>query len=142
MAVRSLALTALFAGMLAAAGCVPKEDAPEAVGPPAPKTVAELLVGKWKQVSKRAGRLDGFELTEDFRSDGTVTLWVNDPGMHLPQPQITLGTYRLEGNLLFLNLGRREGEIKITIDEITDDKLVYSGWVGRERQVEAYERVR
>ena len=141
MASRFLLFVTLFAGLLAIAGCE-QQTAAQKADADAKKTVAELLVGKWKGV-KNPRRPEGFEVIEEYRSDGTVTQWMKNPGdHHFPQLRVAIGTYRLEGNLLFLSLHRREGETKITIDEITDDKLVCSGWDGPDLQTWVHERLR
>ena len=70
MTIRSLILVTVFAGALAATGCVTKEDTPEVVGPPAPKTTAELLVGKWSLIETDARLPEGFRAKIEFGSDG------------------------------------------------------------------------
>ncbi len=141
MASRFLLFVTLFAGLFAIAGCE-QQTAAQKADTDAKKTVAELLVGKWKEVNNPR-RPDGFEAIEEYRSDGTITQWVKNPGdHHFPQLRMSIGTYRLEGNLLFLNLGRGEGEIKITINEITGDKLACSGWDGPDLQTWVHERLR
>ena len=143
MTIRTLMLTALFAGLLAAVGCVPKEDAPELVGPPAPKTTAELLVGKWKLVDHHGHLPEGFQATVEYTIDGKVIMWTTNPVERvMPQPEVQRGTYRLEGNMLFLAMGDSEGDRKLTIDVLTEDRFVNSGWIGREHQVDEFERTR
>lgn len=125
------------------AGCNSPEAPPEDVGPPAPKTTAELLVGKWKWLRDEPGTPKGFEGYVEFRADGKVVMTMNTPReRNIPQPEVQNGTYRLEDRRLILAMGDKDGDRKVTIDSITEDRHTISSWVGDERQVDVYERVK
>ena len=137
---RWLIVLGLLAGM---AGCAIPETPPSDVGPPAPKTTAELLVGKWKMVADEPGTPKGFEAYMEFTADGKIVITMSCPTeRNIPQPEVQNGTYRLEDRRLFLAMGDEDGDRKVTIDSITEDRFVDSGWVGNELQVSVFERVK
>jgi len=138
MNVRRLALTAVFATMLAIGGCTsPGEDAKPEDPPQAPpprakgeKTKADLLVGKWKLVKHNATLADGYQQTVEYSPDGKLTIWIDNPAKRAKErrgnPRTESGTYRVEGTKLILTLiGPADtSESTVTIDSIAADKLV------------------
>ena len=139
-ATRRLIVLGLLATM---AGCAIPEAPSEDVGPPSPKTTAELLVGKWKWLRDEPGTPEGFEAYLEFTADGKVTMTMTTPTeRRIPQPEVQNGTYHLEGRTLLLAMGGEDGDRKVTIDSITEDRFVDSDWVGNELQVHVCERVK
>lgn len=103
------------------------------------KTKAELLVGTWNHVKRTPPKAKGNESTFDYTKDGRVRLRKFNPR---DGEEIETGTYRVEGSMLLLNMDTHPTERNVTIELITEDKLVTSGFSGSTRMVSEYERVR
>jgi Lipocalin-like domain len=99
-----------------------------------PKTTAELLVGTWRLVEQPEDREprepDLFGIVRQFADDGRVEDRVTD---FINGPQVSSGTYRLEGNTLkFFSPSianpsptRHEiWELTSTIESLTEEELV------------------
>jgi uncharacterized protein (TIGR03066 family) len=72
---------------------------PQAPPPHAKKTTAELLVGKWREVSTDGEPLvKGYEATLEFTKDGKVCFRVEKSPRRIPPPRF--GKYWLKGNLI------------------------------------------
>ena len=107
-----------------------------------PKTMAELLVGKWRLVKYDAGLPAGFKATIEYTKEGRVTMWVDNPLEDMADVQT--GSYWLEGNTLRMTMDPPAGprDRTMIIDSITEDKLIETGWIEKDRHVHEFERIR
>ena len=108
-------------GLLATlTGCAIPETPPEDVGPPAPKTTAELLVGKWKLVPNDPGLSDRRPSTVEFFPNGDFVASTFDP---IKGPWTETGTYTLEGNRIVQKIPKHSIERRGCITSITSEKF-------------------
>jgi uncharacterized protein (TIGR03066 family) len=141
MTTRLLALPAILVALFAVSGCNGTSETPQAPEPRSKgeKTKAELLVGTWKLVKRTPPNSKGSQMTFEYTKNGEVTLWKDNP---LDGREIQMGTYRLEGDTLSLMMDADPKERNVTIDSITEDRLVTSGFSGSTPISHEYERVR
>jgi uncharacterized protein (TIGR03066 family) len=108
------------------------------------RNAAELLVGKWKFVKSNATPPAEFQGPIEFTRDGNVIVGIENIVKDTPE---THGVYRMEADTIWIflepplrqNLGRR----RVTIDSVTEERLVAVAWSGEnKRDVYEFERVR
>jgi hypothetical protein len=127
------------AGILAGTWLLVRDDRRDAPEPPAePKTPAELIVGKWKRVSRTPPINSPTQKTVEYTPEGTVIVWKEVPSSEL---HLDMGVYRVEGNTLVRTWEGDAREFKQTIESITPDRLVISGLIDEQRYITEYERV-
>lgn len=155
---RRLLLLVPIAGFLAARllvagyyGCgrTPQPEVTPTAGTPAPEATPRKpmtekerhLIGKWKLVKITPPFNPDYEATDEFRPDGTFTLWMKSPLR--PRERVMTGTYRVQGDLLLRTWDTGRPAHNLLIESITEDRLVYSGAVeGSDQQVYDLVRVR
>jgi len=108
------------------------------------KTTAELLIGTWKRVAQQnlPQISPEWDITVEYAVDGKVFIRAKDPDSGLPPLQT--GTYRLEGNVIkkIMDPPAKPRDRVVTIESVSEDKLIELGPDKPLRARMEYQRVR
>jgi uncharacterized protein (TIGR03066 family) len=102
---------------------------PQAPPPHAKKTTAELLVGKWREVSTDGEPLvKGYEATLEFTKDGKVCFRVEKSPRRIPPPRF--GKYRVAGQVIGFatepTTERLAQNWSVVLKQLDEHKLIFA----------------